>query len=151
MERPSIGRFISSIYYCQVSIINKRFEKYGIGSGQYIFLIHIAKSPGINQKDLSRQIKIDRANTHRAIKKLESLGYIYTERDTKDKRNIKSFLTEKGQDLMPAVKNELRGITDILVGDFTGKEREEIVRLLEKMEENAQCQVKRLKEERQHG
>ncbi len=148
MEKPSIGRLVSSIYRCQVSIINKRFDKYGIGSGQYIFLIHIAKNPGINQKDLSEKIKIDRANTHRAIRKLESLGYIYTYRDEEDRRNIKSFLTERGQDLMPVIKSELMGITDIMVGDFDDGEREVIFRLLERIEQNVQDHVKLLRKGR---
>jgi len=148
MQDQSIGKFISSIYRYQSIIINKQFEQYGIGTGQYIFLIGIANKPGINQKELSESVKIDRANTHRAIKKLESLGYIYTERDEDDKRNIRSYLSKKGKDLFPAIKKGLYSMTEIMIANFEPDEKKEIFKLLQKIEENVQSHVKALKEEK---
>lgn len=145
MEKHSIGRYISSIYRYQSIIINKQFEKHGIGCGQYIFLIYIANNPGINQKDLSEKIKIDRANTHRAIKKLKSLGYIVTTIDENDKRNIKSYLTREGEALMPVIKKGLTDITEIMVENFKDSERKEILALLRQIEENVQDHVKSLR------
>ncbi len=151
MKKQSIGKYISSIYRCQSIIINRQFERLGIGSGQYIFLIRIAGNPGISQRDLSKQVSIDRANTHRAIKKLEELGYIYTQRDSGDKRVIKSFLTKEGSALMPQIMNGLENITKILTEGLRESERKEIFALLSKIEQNALAQVKSLKEECRHG
>ena len=147
MQKQSIGKYISSIYRYQSIIINKKFEQYGFGSGQYIFLINIAKNQGINQKELSDMVRIDRANTHRAIKKLEALGYVYTVRDNDDKRIIKSYLTEAGSALMPKIKDDLLSITDILIEDFDVNQRKEIYSLLQKIETNVQKHVKSLREE----
>ena len=151
MQNQSIGKYISSIYRYQSILINKQFEQYGFGCGQYIFLIHIAQNPGINQKELSERVKIDRANTHRAIKKLSSLGYIYTDRDEDDKRIMKSYLTEEGKRLMPAVKSGLLSLTDIMLENFDDSEREMIFGLLRKIEKNVQDHVRTLREGHTHG
>ncbi|KLU64104.1 HTH-type transcriptional regulator SarZ [Desulfosporosinus acididurans] len=147
MEKHSIGRYIASIYRYQSILINKQFEQYGIGCGQHTILINIALNPGINQKDLSERVKIDRANTHRAIKKLEALGYIHTDRDEDDKQIIRSCLTEKGEKLMPSIKSGLHDITEIMIKNFEDPEREEITNLLQKIEENVQKYVKSLRDD----
>ena len=147
MKKQSIGKYISSIYRCQSIIINRKFEQYGIGSGQYIFLVKIAGNPGINQRDLSIQVGIDRANTHRAIKKLEELGYIYTVRDDEDKRVLKSFLSEEGEALMPKISAGLADITKILTQGIDKAHLSELYKLLGMLEENAFKHVKSLREE----
>jgi DNA-binding MarR family transcriptional regulator len=151
MKRQSIGRYISSIYRYQSIIINKLFEQYGISSGQCLFFEKIAKNPGINQKRLSELVKIDRANTHRAIKKLEELGYIYTIRDETDKRIIKSYLTEKGEALIPVIKKGLLSVTEIMVENFEDTEKEAIFKLFQKIEENVQNHVKSSREDNRYG
>jgi DNA-binding MarR family transcriptional regulator len=95
-------------------------------------------------------VKIDRANTHRAIKKLEALGFIYTVRDNDDKRVIKSYLTEEGEALMPKIKEDLLSITDMLIKDFDEDQRKDIYILLKKIETNVQKHVKALREESRH-
>mgnify|MGYP000554327251 CR=1 FL=1 len=147
MQNQSIGKYISSIYRYQSILINKQFQPFGIGCGQYIFLIHIAQNPGINQKDLSERVMIDRANTHRAIKKLSSLGYIHTHRDENDKRIIKSYLTEEGKGFLPEIKRGLANITDSMLENFDDAQRTMIFSLLEKIEQNVQDHVRSQREE----
>ena len=151
MKNQSIGKYISSIYRCQSIIINRKFEQYGIGSGQYIFLVRIAGNPGVSQRDLSLQVGINRANTHRAIKKLEALGYIYTVRDDDDKRIIKSYLSEKGEALMPKISEGLAGITKILTQGIDEAHLNMLYNLLGMLETNAFKHVKSLREESERG
>lgn len=141
MEKQSIGKYISSIYRHQSIIINERLAKYGIGSGQYIFLINISQFEGINQKDLSDQVKIDRANTNRAIKKLEELDYIYTQVDENDRRNHKSYLTKKGNQLIPLIKKDLLDITEIMAENISVEKREDLFILLQQLNDNVQQYV----------
>lgn len=148
MKNDSIGKFISSIYRHQSIIINNQFEQYGFGTGQYIFFIHIAKNEGINQKDLSEILKIDRANTNRAIKKLEQLGYIYTIEDEKDKRNRKSYLTDQGKKLMPKAKNKLTTLTEIMAKGMNDTDRKYLFKLLELVEKNVEEEVNKLRKEK---
>ncbi|MTI47640.1 MAG: MarR family transcriptional regulator [Firmicutes bacterium] len=148
MKLDSIGRYISSIYRHQSILINKYFEKYGFGSGQYIFLINISKNEGINQKQLSENVKIDRANTNRAIKKLEKLGYIYTVEDKEDRRSRKSFLTEKGKEIIPLVIKDLANITEIMAQGMDDNQREKLLGLLQLIEKNIMLEVDNIRKDK---
>lgn len=148
MISHSIGKYISSIYRHQSIILSNCFQKYGFGSGQYIFFINISINEGINQKELSEKVKIDRANTNRAIKKLELLGYIYTLEDKKDRRNRRSFLTEKGKEIIPIVKKELANVTEIMARGMDENQRDILFDLLVLIETNIQQEVEHLRKEK---
>ncbi|WP_461204816.1 MarR family winged helix-turn-helix transcriptional regulator [Clostridium sp. DL1XJH146] len=148
MKEQSIGQYISSIYRHQSILINNSFQKYGFGCGQYIFLLNIFQNEGINQKNLSENVKIDRANTNRAIKKLEQLGYIYTLEDKEDRRNHKSYLTEEGKNLVPILKKELLNITEIMSTGIFEDKREYLFESLEQINTNVQQCVNKLREEK---
>ena len=49
-----IGKTMSILYRYRQIIINHKLRPYGLGSGQHIFLINIARHEGINQKDLTK-------------------------------------------------------------------------------------------------
>ena len=66
-----IGKTMSILYRYRQIIINHKLRPYGLVSGQHIFLINIARHEGINQKDLTNLVKIDKATTAKALKKLE--------------------------------------------------------------------------------
>lgn len=119
MERRSFGKHISTIYRHQQIILNHELNPYGIGSGQYIFLIRIHDHEGINQKDLSKLIQIDKTTTTKAVKKLEDEGYIYRQPDPSDKRYNNLYLTEKGKTFIPILEGKLTNITKILSHGMT--------------------------------
>jgi len=76
MKREPFGKYIAAVYRHQQILINHHLKSYGIGSGQYVFLVKIHENPGISQKELSKLVKIDKATTAKALKKLEQKGYI---------------------------------------------------------------------------
>ncbi len=146
MNNISLGKYTTAIYRHIQILINKKLNKYNIGSGQYIFLYCISESEGITQKELSELINIDKATTAKAIKKLEEEKYIRRQQDENDKRNLKIYLTEKGQEFIPILKNELKEITEIL---SKGMSKEEILladSLLERMLKNSVDAVSMIRE-----
>lgn len=82
----------------------EKIEPYGIGSGQFPFLMRLYREDGINQESLSDYLKIDKGTTARAIQKLVDEGYVFRQRDEKDRRSYRVFLTEKGKKLEPDMK-----------------------------------------------
>ena len=52
-KREPIGRYISQIYRKGNSFISKEISKFGIGSGQIMFLMQLYKKDGISQEELS--------------------------------------------------------------------------------------------------
>jgi DNA-binding MarR family transcriptional regulator len=141
----SFGKYISTLYRHNQIIINNALQSTGLGSGQYLFLISIAKNPGINQKDLTTSLNIDKATTAKALAKLEEHDYICRLKDKKDHRYYNIFLTEKGKNYLPELKIHLRQITNILSEGMTDEEIVLANRLFEIMIKNAIKEVNHLK------
>ena len=133
-DKEFIGKAISYLYRYGQIYIGKKIEPYGIGSGQFPFLMRLYREDGINQESLSDYLKIDKGTTARAIQKLVDEGYVFRQRDEKDRRSYRVFLTEKGKKLEPDMKNSFR------VGRFSlsfdDRQRREITNSLEIMFEN---------------
>ena len=67
-----IGKYISQLYRKGSSSINKEISKYGIGSGQFMFLLELYKKDGKNRFDLGReeflrQVQIFAQDNHDSI------------------------------------------------------------------------------------
>lgn len=106
-ERELIGRYISQIHRKGSSFITKEISKFGIGSGQIMFLMQLYKKDGISQEELSENLKIDKGTTCRAIKKLEEEEFLIRVKDANDKRAYKLYLTEKSKDMEKNIKSVL--------------------------------------------
>ncbi|WP_432408955.1 MarR family winged helix-turn-helix transcriptional regulator [Wukongibacter sp. M2B1] len=145
MAYESFGKYIGAIYRHQQIIINQKLKPYGIGSGQYIFLIKIYENEGISQKELSKLISIDKTTTAKAIKKLEEEVYIYRIKDPEDKRYHKLYLTQKGKDFMPTLHRVLRGVTTILTDGMDDRQHKETIDSLKHMLKNAYEEVESLR------
>jgi len=136
MQHKSLGKIIGTIHRQQQIILNNKFEEYGIGSGQYSFYLAVAENEGLNQKELSQLLNVNKATTNKAIKKLESLGYVETRIDKDDRRLHCVYLTDKGSQLRPEIKKHLRAYTTKLGDNLPEEEEEVFFRCLELVEKN---------------
>ena len=66
------------------------------------------------------------------MKKLEELGCLYRETDQNDRRQNKLFLTEKGRELAPAIREYLGQWGDEVTSGLTESEKETLITLLMK-------------------
>jgi len=132
----SIGKSISIIYRYRQILVNHKLKPYNLGSGQHIFLINIASNEGINQKELTSLVKIDKATTAKALKKLEEHGYIYRQCDDSDRRYNKLFLTEKGHEVMPVINDILNEIMHELIKGMDEDECHQFKESLNKIVDN---------------
>lgn len=147
MKSLSIGKHISSIYRHQSIIINNLLSNYEFGSGQYLFLIKISQNEGITQKELSKEINIDRANTNRAVFKLEKLGYIKTLAEEKKKRNRNYYITTKGKSIIEDFVPKLSYVTDVLTRGMSDEEKNTLFNLICKVEDNVKTEVAKIRNE----
>lgn len=136
-NKHSITKWISILYRYGQNHISRQLSSYSIGSGQYIFLLALFKKDGISQEEVSDHLKIEKATTAKAMKKLEKEGFIKRSTDSSDKRAYKVFLTQKALDIKPVIHNLLKNWAEVLMTDLTENEKETIYELLEKMAKNA--------------
>ena len=97
-----IGKYISQLYRKGSVFINKEVSEYGIGSGQFMFLLELYINDGKNQEEIAETLKIDKGTTARALKKLEEQGFVTRIKDENDKTvnslsNSDNMLSESGK------------------------------------------------------
>lgn len=137
-NNTSLGKWISIIYRQLNAYISKELKPYSLSSGQYIFLMYLYKKDGINQEELTKCVKMDKATTARAIKKLENEGYVIRKVNQIDKRSYEVYLTDKAIKIKDSIINVLNRCTEILEYDLTDNEKDVALKLLEKMANNAE-------------
>lgn len=148
MDNRSLGKLISVIMRHQRIVFDYRFEKYGFGSGQYLFFLTVAKNEGSNQREISKKLKVNKATTNKAMKKLEEIGYIEIRIDKKDRRLHRVYLSEEGKRILPKVRNELKEYTEMLGAGFDEQTKEIVFDALEQMASNVKTRVDQIREEK---
>lgn len=137
----SIGRWISILYRYRLNYLGKRLESYNIGSGQHFFLKVLSKKDGINQEELSDFLKIDKATTAKAVKKLEEEGYVVRNVDVMDKRAYRVFLTNKALNVIPVIDEAVKDWEEFIAEGLSLHDMVLVEELLGKMAQNA-CRIK---------
>jgi len=145
-KEDSIGRWISMLYRYGQIYVGKKMQPYGIGKGQFMFLIKLFQRDGLSQEDLTESLNFDKATTARALRKLEQEGYIIREKNEGDRRSNRVFLTTKARDIEPFIFEVLNNWTEILAAGFTPGEKKQVLGLLERMANNAAKYAKTEKE-----
>ncbi|WP_291581456.1 MarR family winged helix-turn-helix transcriptional regulator [Clostridium sp. UBA6640] len=137
----SIGKYIAQVYRMNGKLASKAFSKFDIGSGQYVFLIHLYSNDGINQECISSNLNIDKGTTARALKRLEELGYIIRVVDEEDKRAYRVFLTDKAKYIEKEFFEILAEANRVITKDFTEEEKALAISLLKRMVNNSKNHV----------
>ena len=132
-----IGKYISQLYRKGSVFINKEVSEYGIGSGQFMFLLELYINDGKNQEEIAETLKIDKGTTARALKKLEEQGFVTRIKDENDKRSNKIYLNDKAKDVREGVLDALSNDWNKEITKSLTEEEEEMLKsLLEKVCKN---------------
>lgn len=97
-KEESIDYIIKSSWHSLSRLYNQKAQKLGITTSTAFILLNISTSEGTPATKIAPQMGLESRSLTRALKNLESKGYIYKEKDTKDKRSVRIYLTEKGKE-----------------------------------------------------
>ena len=84
--------------------LNDRLRPLGLSAGQFPVLMLLAKEQNITQETLVRHYHLDKGTIARAVRKLEDAGYLRRIIDPGNRRAVRLFLTEKGEQAVPALQ-----------------------------------------------
>ena len=141
--RITLGRFVALLYRMFTIYLNQELPRVKISSGQYIFLAELFDEDGQSQHELTRKAYVDKANTARALHKLEKVGYVRRVSDKNDQRIKRAFLQPAAQEIEDEFWEILLRWSDILSQDFSQKRKDRLIEDLEKMMDNAAAHLKR--------
>jgi DNA-binding MarR family transcriptional regulator len=139
----SIGRYSAAVYRLTQSIFNYKLKELEISSGQYDFLLVIAKNEGMSQKDLGEMLYVEKSSTAKAVRKLLDKGYIFKEQAENDKRYDALYLTEKGRAAAVLVKDAFAEMIEVLSKGIPDEQIKQTVEVLKKVIGNLQTEKSR--------
>ena len=123
---------------------NQMFEILGLEltPGEYCTLDTIMCNPNFCQRDLSKLLLLDRANTGRILDKLEKLGYISRSIDTKNNRLVKKVeITKKGINELEKINNKIIDKYQIVMNEISEDEFENTRLSIKKLRENLEKHI----------
>lgn len=120
-----IARLAEANRYVQ-NHLDKRYRPLEISGYDHVYITLACRNPGISQKDLKRYLTVDQSNITRNVIRLEKSGFIRRERDEKDKRVWRIYLTEKSQKNYQTIVQIFDDLQDEILKDFTQEEKENL-------------------------
>lgn len=142
-RRESLGHWISLLYRKRNIFFNRELRPLGLRAGEDRMLFglhHLMVREGhqeVSQADVARFLGLDKGAVTRAMKKLESKGYVLRERSPRDAREYCLSLTEKALGAAAELRALRRKWTGALERGFSPEEKKTALSLLEKMAANA--------------
>lgn len=132
-EREAVGTYIGHFYRLGTSFLSKEYKDYGIGAGQYQFLILLYMEDGVSHDVLTEKMSVDKATTTRAIMKLEEEGYVKRLLNEQDKRKYHIYLTDKAIDKKEEILKIASDWEKELIGCLTEEELGYLMQIFKKM------------------
>lgn len=133
----SFMRFVNRTSRCFTLYRNNQLENEGINGYQHLYIIKICKNPGISQEQLVREIYVNKSSVTRQLSLLENNGFIRREPCKEDRRQLLVYPTQKAYDIFPKVVKVRDQWNDMLLEDFSEKEKETVFKMMEKIMEKA--------------
>jgi DNA-binding MarR family transcriptional regulator len=134
MNNPSVGKLIAYLQRINQKELATLLKPYEIGGGgNHSYLLAILTTPGLNQDQLTSQMKFDKATTTRCVKQLEEAGFIERRVDEHDRRSILLYPTEKGRDFEPTLRQILADFNRRLTAELSEAEKHQLEALLTKI------------------
>ncbi len=144
-KQQSAGKIIGELSRAAHIFFQHQFKDYSIGHAQVRTLHYLSHNNGITQVALTEYLNLDKSSVTSQLNNLEKNGYIYRSRSPEDARIRTINITDKAKEIFGSLMNVFSSWTDILLTNFSEKEKEDIFLLLNKMHENSQTKINELK------
>ncbi|MEH7320999.1 MarR family winged helix-turn-helix transcriptional regulator (plasmid) [Priestia aryabhattai] len=115
---------------------NQLLQDVNLHVGQDNLLCKLWANDGLTQVQLCEHLKCEPPTVTNMVKALEQKGIVYRQRDEKDGRISRVYLTPEGRDLEGPVNERWRKQQDKLLAGIIPEERLLLRRLMKQMEEN---------------
>ena len=106
------------------------------GVSKDLALYHISQNKKLSQKNLANKLNVTPASVSVIVHQMESEGLLVRIPDERDGRQVNLLLTEKGQNLVPRVKNSWSEIQEKITSGLHESEKATLLHLLRKVEKN---------------
>ena len=124
---------ISNAYWAN---LEKAMNEINLHSGQVFVLVALWKQDGQSQIELSKNMNVAPPTVNKMVKSLIESGFIQSQRDTKDTRIVRIFLTKKGNDCKNPIEEQWLKLEVQILSNFTETEKLILFDLFGKLKKN---------------
>lgn len=143
-----VSLMVSMIHRTHMIFINEKIKDMDITAGQIPFLMVLSREEGISQDDLASHFHIDKGTVARALRRLEDNKYLFREIDPENRRKHLIYLTSKGKETVPQIKNIDKEWNDSMRSKISEDEYNHIFNIIKKMALNCLEKVEKNGERR---
>jgi DNA-binding MarR family transcriptional regulator len=136
MLQDVILREIGALTRTIHAIIEIKFKTLNLQKGQSIYLTRICENPGINMKELSQLLMVDKTTASKVVQKLVTEKLVRKVQDIHDKRAYLLFPTEKAKEAYVVIIEEENRLTRQCYAGFHNDQQETVLNLIRKMRRN---------------
>ena len=130
----TIDYFLKASWQNLANKYNHIASQHGFTQAAGYILINIHRD-GTPVSQIANSTGVKTTSLSRVLNNLESLGFIYREASTTDKRSVKVYLTELGVEKRNIAKDVVRAFNNFLDDELTAKERSQLIKTLLKINE----------------
>lgn len=124
---------ISNAYWVN---LEKAMNEINLHSGQVFVLVALWKQDGQSQIELSTNLNLAPPTVNKMVKNLVESGFIRSQRDTKDTRIVRIFLTEKGNNCKNLIEEQWVKLEVQTLSNLTETEKLILFDLFGKLKKN---------------
>lgn len=118
------------------AIIEIKFKSLNLKKGQSIYLTRICENSGINMKELSQLLMVDKTTTSKVVQKLIIEKLVYKKQDTNDKRAYLLFPTIQAEQAYSVIIKEENRLTSQCYSSLSKQQQKTVLTLIRKMRQN---------------
>ncbi|WP_157015466.1 MarR family winged helix-turn-helix transcriptional regulator [Mesorhizobium xinjiangense] len=99
--------------------LTRLLAPFGLKIAQLDMLMNLYRHPGMSQHELARRLLVGRSNITMLMPQLETQGLLRRESDLSDRRVMRLYLTEDGEDLLMQALEVYTGLIDRVMEQST--------------------------------
>jgi len=134
-----IWLYANNILWSSRQMINEKLKPLKLSSAEGNILLHLLTQEGpFRQEEIVAQLDISKPAVSRALKSLETEGYVIREKDSVDRRASRVFLTERAREIGPEIEQIYNQVFSIASEGVSDEEINDFINLFARVSENLQ-------------
>jgi DNA-binding MarR family transcriptional regulator len=126
-------RYINIVSRCAAIWRADKLEGTELGDQHHSYIFVVSRRLGISQDAIARRLFLNKSNVTRSLAYLEEHGFVTRERDPEDRRQTLVYPTEKALEILPKVREIIKGWNSYITEGFTEEEMEMYISMTERI------------------
>lgn len=132
-RQRSFGWLINVVANDAAKKLDTELKKHGLTIALWPPLMCLWEAEGVTQREIAQKSKVENSTTTRTLDKLENLGLVERQVDPNSRRSFRIYLTDEGRALREKLLPIPVGINQDILSSLESKERDELIRLMQKL------------------